>query len=167
LKIREKFLAFCCWADSDAGVVQSVFLTKEVREKLIAMTREGSLAHRFSRRAKALVLLDDGWNCQQVAHVLLPDDDTIRGWRKLFQQRGVEGLTSLDVGGSASYLTAKQEDDLKTWVGATLPRSTRRIGTWIKKEFGLVCDRRSGLIALLHRLGLEYHKPDMIPRKLD
>jgi hypothetical protein len=24
-----------------------------------------------------------------------------------------------------------------------------------------------GLIALLHRLGLEYHKPDVIPRKLD
>jgi hypothetical protein len=26
-------------------------------------------------------------------------------------------------------------------------------------------DRR--LVALLHRLGLEYHKPDVIPRKLD
>ena len=26
---------------------------------------------------------------------------------------------------------------------------------------------RSGLIALLHRLGLEYHKPNVIPRKLD
>jgi hypothetical protein len=25
---------------------------------------------------------------------------------------------------------------------------------------------RSGLIALLHRLGLEYHKPKVIPRKL-
>ena len=25
----------------------------------------------------------------------------------------------------------------------------------------------SGLIALLHRLGLEYHKPEVIPRKLD
>ena len=25
----------------------------------------------------------------------------------------------------------------------------------------------SGLIALLHRLGLDYHKPNVIPRKLD
>ena len=95
------------------------------------------------------------------------DDDTIRGWRKLFEQRGVEGLTSFDVGGSTSYLTAKQEDNLKTWVGAALPRSTRQIGAWIEKEFGLVYENRSGLIALLHRLGLEYHKPDVIPRKLD
>ena len=36
----------------------------------------------------------------------------------------------------------------------------------IEKEFGLVYEARSGLIALLHRLGLEYHKPNVIPRKL-
>ncbi|MGZ8387660.1 MAG: hypothetical protein ACXW3R_05445, partial [Rhodoplanes sp.] len=28
-------------------------------------------------------------------------------------------------------------------------------------------ESRSGLIALLHRLGLAYHKPNVIPRKLD
>jgi transposase len=56
---------------------------------------------------------------------------------------------------------------LKAWVGAALPRSTRQIGAWIEKEFGLVYESRSGLIALLHRLGLEYHKPDIIPRKLN
>jgi transposase len=99
--------------------------------------------------------------------MLLLDDDTIRGWRKLFEQRGIEGLTSFDVGGSASCLTAKQEDDLTAWAGAALPRSTRQIGAWIEKEFGLVYESRSGLIALLHRLGLAYHKPDVIPRKLD
>src|SRR5208282_4769193 len=76
-------------------------------------------------------------------------------------------LSSFDVGGSASYLSVKQEDDLKAWVSAALPRSTRQIGAWIEKEFGLVYESRSGLIALLHRLGLEYLKPDTIPRKLD
>src|ERR1039458_2548492 len=108
-----------------------------------------------TRRADALVLLDEGWSCQQVAHALLLDDDTIRSWRKLFEQRGIEGITSFDVGGSASYLSVKQEDDLKAWVSAALPRSTRQIGAWIETEFGLVYESRSGLIALLHRLGLE------------
>jgi transposase len=114
-----------------------------------------------------LVLLDEGWSCQQVAHALLLDDDTIRSWRKLFEQRGIEGITSFDVGGSASYLSVKQEDDLKAWVSVALPRSTRQIGAWIEKEFGLVYESRSGLITLLHRLGLEYYKPSVIPRKLD
>ena len=148
-------------------MIQSGFLSEEDRKALTALARDGSSPCRVSRRANALVLLDKGWSCQQVADALLLDDDTIRGWRKLFEQRGIEGVTSFDVGGSASYLSVKQEDDLKAWVGAALPRSTRRIGAWIEKEFGLVYESRSGLIALLHRLGLEYHKPSVIPRKLD
>ena len=95
------------------------------------------------------------------------NDDTIRGWHKLFEQRGIEGVTSFDVGGSASFLSAAQEDALKVFVGTTLPRTTRQVGAWIEREFGLVYESRSGLIALLHRLGLEYHKPNVISRKLD
>ncbi|MGJ0506601.1 MAG: winged helix-turn-helix domain-containing protein [Methylocystis sp.] len=37
----------------------------------------------------------------------------------------------------------------------------------MEKEFGVVYESRSGLIALLHRLGLEYTKPETIGRKLD
>jgi transposase len=167
LKSREEFLAFSDWADSVARMIQSGLLSEEDRKALTALARDGSLSCRVSRRANALVLLDKGWSCQQVADALLLDDDTIRGWRKLFEQRGIEGLTSFDVGGSASYLSVKQEDDLTAWVGAVLPRSTRQIGAWIEKELGLVYESRSGLIALLHRLRLEYHKPNVIPRKLD
>ena len=36
----------------------------------------------------------------------------------------------------------------------------------INREFSHVYESRSGLIALSHRLDLEYHKPDVIPRKL-
>src|SRR5471030_1457728 len=148
-------------------MIQSGFLSEEDRKALTALARDGSSPCRVSRRANALALLDKGWICQQVSDALLLDDDTIRGWRKLFEQRGIEGITSFDVGGSASYLSVKQEDDLKAWVGAALPRSTRQIGAWIEKEIGLVYESSSGLIALLHRLGLEYHKPNVIPRKLD
>ena len=72
-----------------------------------------------------------------------------------------------DMGGNAGFLSTAQEDVLKAFVGATLPRSTRQVGAWIEQEFGLVYESRSGLIALLHRLGLEYHKPNVIARKLD
>ena len=43
--------------------------------------------------------------------------------------------------GSASYPTAKQEDNMTAWASAALPRSTRQIGAWIKQEFGLVYER--------------------------
>jgi transposase len=71
------------------------------------------------------------------------------------------------MGGSASFLSAAQEAAVTVFVSATLPRSTRQVGAWIEQEFGLVYESRSGLIALLHRLGLEYHKPNVIARKLN
>ena len=125
------------------------FLGEEDRAKLIALARDGLAASRVTRRANALVLLDDGWSCRDVAAALLLDDDTVRNWRKLFEQRGIEGLTSFDMGGSAGFLSAAQEDALKVFVSTTLPRSTRHVGGWIEKEFGLVYESRSGLIALL------------------
>jgi transposase len=166
-KTREKFLVFFGLGDSARHMIRGGFLTEEDRGKLVALVRDGSAASRVTRRANALVLLDGGWSCQEVAAALLMDDDTIRGWHKLFEQRGIEGLTSFDMGGSAGFLSTAQEDALKAYVGATLPRSTRQVGAWIEQEFGLVYESRSGLIALLHRLGLEYHKPNVIPKKLD
>ena len=148
-------------------MIRGGFLSAEDRGHLIALARDGSAASRLTRRANALVLLDDGWSCEGVAAAFLLNDDTIRGWHKLFEQRGIEGLTSFDVGGSASFLSAVQEEALKAFVATTLPRSTREVGAFIAQEFGLVYESRSGLIALLHRLGLEYHKPNAIPRKLD
>jgi hypothetical protein len=64
-------------------------------------------------------------------------------------------------------LTLEQRDKLKGWVAATLPRTTREVGAWIACEFGIAYQGRSGLIALLHRLGMEHRRPKAISRKLD
>jgi transposase len=149
------------------GMIRGGFLNADDRGQLIALARDGSAASRLTRRANAVALLDGGWSCQEVAAALFVNDDTVRDWHKLFEQRGIEGLTSFDVGGSTSFLSAAQEEALKSFVATTLPRSTRQVGAFIAREFGLTYESRSGLIALLHRLGLEYHKPTVISRKLN
>jgi transposase len=148
-------------------MIRAGFLSPEDRADLIDLARDGSAAHRLSRRANALVLLDDGMSCEAVAKVLLLDDDTVRRWHGLFLEEGLEGLTRFDVGGRDGFLSMEQETALKAWVTASLPRNTRQVGAFIAKKFGIVYESRSGLIALLHRLGLEYHKPEAIPRQLD
>jgi transposase len=148
-------------------MIRAGFLSREDRADLIALARDGSAAHRLGRRANALVLLDDGLSCEEVAKVLFLDDDTVRRWHGLFLEDGLEGLTRFDVGGRDGFLSVAQETALKAFVTASLPRNTRQIGAFIEKEFGIVYESRSGLIALLHRLGLEYHKPEVIPRRLD
>ena len=142
-------------------MIRGGFLSEEDRNKLTALARDGSVASRVTRRANALVLLDAGWSCQEIAAALLLNDDTIRGWFKLFQQHGIEGLTSFDIGGAS--FDAAQEDALKVFCqrGTSALNSPDR--SWIEKEFRSVYESRSGLIALLHRLGLDTHKPHVIP----
>jgi transposase len=148
-------------------MIRRGFLCPVDRADLIALAKDGSATHRLARRANALVLLDAGYSFSKAAAVLLLDDGTIRAWRKMFAEGGIEGLTRFEPGGSACQMSDEQQDKLKAWVASALPGSTRHIGAWIEKEFGLVYAGRSGLIALLNRLGLEYQKPEVIPRKLD
>jgi len=61
----------------------------------------------------------------------------------------------------------EEQDKLKAWITETLPRSTRAVGAWIARECGIEYQTRSGLIALLHRLGMEHRKPKAVSRKLD
>ena len=81
-------------------MTQSGFLTKQERDKLIALVNDESVVWAVARGANALLLLDDGRTYDQVAKVFYLDADTIRGWHELFKERGIEALTSFNVGES-------------------------------------------------------------------
>ena len=148
-------------------MIRRGFLDSASRQDLIELARDGLAANRLARRANALVLLDDGMSCEAVAKVLLLDDDTIRTWHRLYEEDGFDGLASFGYEGGACRLTTEQQDKLKAWVAATLPRTTREIGGWIERDCGVEYQGRSGLVALLRRLGMEHRKPKAISRKLD
>ena len=148
-------------------MIRGGFLSAQERTELIGLARDGLAEHRAARRANALLLLDDGWSCEKVAGALYVDDDTIRNWRSLFETAGVSGLLRFESGGSVGFLSEAQEAQLKAWIVETLPRTTRGVGAYIQREFSVAYESRSGLIKLLHRLGLEYQKPEVIGRKLD
>jgi transposase len=73
-------------------MIRAGFLDPESRKDLTELARDGSAAHRLGRRANALVLLDQGMSCGDVAKVLLLDDDTVRTWHRLYETDGIEGL---------------------------------------------------------------------------
>ncbi len=153
--------------DSCAGMIRAGFLDAEALQDLIELARDGSAEHRLARRANALVLLHRGKSCEEVAENLLLDDDTIRTWFRLYEEDGIEGLAGFGHEGSTCRLSVEQQDKLKKWITETLPRTTRQIGAWIEQEFEIAYQGRSGLIALLHRLGMTYRKPKTVSRKLD
>jgi transposase len=139
------------------------FLDAESRRDLTELARDGSATHRLVRRANALLLLDDGIGYAAIAKVLMIDGDTIRTWYAAYQQEGIEGLASLGYDGGVCRLTGERQDKLASRITETWPRTTRAIGTSIEKECRIECQGRSGLIALLHRLGMAHRKPRAAP----
>ncbi len=81
------------------------FLSSQDRACPVALMRNGSAAPRLTRRANAILLLDDGLSCEDVAKVLYLDDDTVRAWAKHYGRGGLKGLMRFESGGSASYLS--------------------------------------------------------------
>jgi transposase len=132
--------------DSAPNMIRGGFLTPEDRKDLVELARDGSAEHRLGRRANALVLLDDGWSCESVGKALLLDDDTIRTWYRLFREDGVEGLAGFGYEGSSCRLSSEQQDKLAIWVAETLPRTTREVGAWIDREFGVALPGFRGVV---------------------
>jgi transposase len=147
-------------------MIRGGFLSEAERRALIGLARDGLAEHRVARRANAIVLLDKGWSCAKVAGALLLDDDTVRSWFLAYEKGGVEGVSNFGHEGSLCRLSEDQQAVLKTWITEQLPRSTKLVGAWLKKNYGLSYSH-SGLIALLHRLGFEYCTPCRISRNLD
>lgn len=142
------------------------FLSAEDRSELLACVRRQREAHGIARRANALLLLDAGMSCAQVAQVLFVDDDTVRGWHKQYLSDGWEAVALDGWRGGASRLTAAQEAALAEWLEARICRSTREVRAYILRIFR-VQYAHSGCLKLLRRLGFEYRKPRVALRPAD
>ena len=147
-------------------MIRGGFLDQTIRADLVTLVRNGKAETRLTRRANALLLLDDGMSCEEIAKVLYLDDDTIRYWHELYSEKGLSWLADFGYKGRACELTAAQQDALKSWVAQSLPRTTTMVGEWIEKSYG-VSYSRSALIKLLRRNDMEYRKPELVPAKLD
>ena len=121
-------------------MIRGGFLDPNIRADLIALVRDGKAETRLTRRANALLLLDDGMSCEAIAKVLYLDDDTIRYWYQLYGEKGLIWLADFGYQGRACQLMAAQQDGLKDWVAQTLPRTSTTVGEWIEKSYVVTMD---------------------------
>jgi transposase len=148
-------------------MIRRGFLSPEDRASLVRLARSGKAEHRVARRANVLVLLDQGESYANIAKFLLLDDQTIRDLERSFETNGLSAVTDFHAHGGPGALTQTQQDNLKQWVSETLPRTTQQVSAYIEQTFGVSYESRSGVIKLLHRLGMEFTRPVEIARKLD
>ena len=142
------------------------FLDEQERADCLRVAKDGREEHRFSRRANALLLLDDGMPYEQVAKALYLDDSTVRAWREAYEVGGVESIYAFEHKGGACLLSNAQIDELRAWATEALPETTEVVGKFVLDHFGLdYC--KSGLIKLMHRIGFDWKKPESVPAKID
>lgn len=142
------------------------FLSSDERAYLEALVRRPSERHGIARRANALLLLDDGLRCEEVARVLYLDDDTIRGWRDRYRQEGTRALRIFGWKGGQPRLAPAQEAALVATLDAGFFATTAAVIEHVAQTFG-VGFSKAGMIKLLHRLGFEWRKPKGLPARVD
>ncbi len=147
-------------------IIRSDFLNSKQRKELEKITRRCTEIHGVARRANSILLLDDGWSCQQIAKAFYMDDDTIRQWYKLYFSDGWDELEQFDWKGGTSHLSLQQETELLMWLSDRVCRDTNEIISHILSTCNVQFSR-SGCISLMHRLGFEYTKPKSLPRVAD
>ena len=147
-------------------MIRSNFLSAANRLELVRCVGGQREDHGIARRANALLLLDDGKSCAQIAEFLYLDDDTIRSWLKVYERAGWEGLAQDGWRGGLSRLTTGQETVLTDWLAGRFCRSAGEIRAHILACFA-VAYSHSGCLKLLRRMGFEYRKPKALPRVAD
>lgn len=147
-------------------MIKAKFLTPVQRSELEQIVRRPSEDHGVARRANAILLLDDGKSCVEIAEFLYLDDDTVRTWHRHYLSGGLDRLTTFDWKGGLSFLNAARKTQLCNWLEANFIRDTRPVITWMMAEFSVQYSH-SGCLKLLHRLRFEYRKPKALPRVAD
>lgn len=141
------------------------FLTEEQ----IGIFREAHYSCRFRKsadRIKSILLLNEGFDYDEVARILMLDSTTIRRYERQFEKVGVDGLIECRYFGSRGLLTKVQEIGLTTHLKHKTYQTVKEIVAYVSAHY-----RKSysieGMTHLLHRLGFVYKKTKRIPGKLD
>lgn len=121
---------------------------------------------RYADRIKALLLWDSGWSLEEISEVLLLDETTIRRYRKLYEEEGLDRLLDDDWKGTERRLSEAQELSLINHLRETIYTSTSAIAAYVKVAYGVNYSQR-GMHHVLVRLGFVYKKTKPVPGKAD
>ena len=133
---------------ASSAMIRTNFLSREDLRQLLACVKRQREDHDLARRPNALLLLDDGKSRVEIALVLYLDDDTVRGWHKLYLAAGWDAVAYDGWKGGQSRLAVAQQVALCAWLEERFCRSTVEIRTYFTVQFDLRYSH-SGCVKLL------------------
>jgi len=143
----------------------NIKLSESELQDLIQMHRQIK-GKKLAYRINAIILLAQGFTYPEVEKVLLLDDRTIRRYRDLYLEKGVEGLLESKYKGRQPKLTDQQEEELVDHLEKNLYTTAAEICKYIVETYN-VKFTPDGMVITLHRLGFSYKKTKIVPSKAD
>lgn len=141
------------------------FLTKQQ----IGILRESHYSSRYRKsadRIKAILLLNEGFEYEMVAKILMLDETTIRRYEKQYKEVGVDGLLESRYFGSHGLLKKQQEMGLITHLRHHTYQTVKEVVIYVQSHYQQEYSIE-GMTHLLHRLGFVYKKTKQVPGKLN
>lgn len=111
-------------------------------------------------------MLNKGYSFEEVADILIMDEDSIRRWYKLYEYGGMEALSFQNYKGSDCFLSNKQQIKLSKNLEENIFLTAKEVCEHVRKNFKVEYTPK-GMTNLLHRMGFTYKKPKAIPGKAD
>lgn len=131
---------------------------------------------RLFERYQTILLYLHGLPYKQITLIVGRSEVTIGSYVKAYREKGLGGLIMGQSSGRPSFLTAEQEEELRSLIidqkpadvgfPAEMNWTAPLVRDWIKREFGVAYSER-GARKLLRLLGFSYTKPTYTLAKAD
>lgn len=141
-------------------------LTEAEYKELKAMhkkTRDG----RERDKIKAIILLSKEYSIQEIAEILLWNEDTISRWRDCFlTSKSLSDWLGCSYLGYDGKLTESEQVSVRKYVEDHAISDSKQVQKFIHEQFEKTYTA-TGVVSLLHRLGFVYKLTTLIPSKYD
>lgn len=135
----------------------------------VNILREAHYSQQYRKQAdriKAILFLNQGFDFEQTARLLMLDETTIRRYLKEFKLTGVDGLLEDHYSGSESFLSIREQQELILYLKDHTLRTVKEVVEYVRGKYSMEYSIE-GMTHLLHKLGFVYKKTKIIPGKLD
>jgi len=117
-------------------------------------------------RIKGILMLNNGYSFEEVAEILIMDEDSIRRWYSLYQAGGIESLSYNNYKGSDAFLSLEYQSQLSSYMDEHIFLTAKEACDYVLKTFKVEYTTK-GMTKVLVRMGFTYKKPKAIPGKAD
>ena len=119
---------------------------------------------RIADRVKVIIALNNGYSYKEIKRILLIDERSAKRYKKIFLEKGTDGLLLFNHKGGIPKLTKEQENDLSDYLESHLFQNASSICDYINKKYNINYTPE-GFVITLHRLGFSYKKTKKVPAK--